>query len=243
MMRTDLPPRVAIWGAALFGLPLLVSCVPYQQYDKALAELQEAKTANDDLVRRYHQELMRRGQGGGEVSDAEFARLLREKQELEARLAQRPSGSGFDDDDLRQFPANEVTLADGGLVLGESLLFSPGVAELKKTQLPVLDTLARILSEKYPGERVIVEGHTDNQDLVKTRKRYEDNPNLGYERARAVFKYLRDKHEIGEQRMVLVTYGYAEPVDPSDVNSDEGRRQNRRVVVRRAGGARSLVRR
>lgn len=242
MSRKHLSHLVLAGGGLVLGLPFLVSCVPYQQYDKALEELQEARTANDDLVRRYHQELMRRGQAPSEGADGslDYANLLARNQELERRLG----GGGFTSDDLKKFETGEVVLdPTGGLSLSEHLLFSPGVAQLKKGHLPALDTVARLLQGKYRNEKIIVEGHTDNQPLVKIKKFVEDNLNLGYLRARAVYKYLREKHGIPEARLVVVTYGYTKPVDPTDVNSEEGRRKNRRVVIRRGGDIRSLVQR
>lgn len=243
MSRKHLSHLVLAGGGLVLGLPFLVSCVPYQQYDKALEELQEARTANDDLVRRYHQELMRRGQAPSEGTDGSFdyANLLARYQDLERRLSTR--GDSFDPEDLKEFEPGQVALVEGGLSFKEHLLFSPGVAQLKKGHLPALDTVARLLQGKYRNEKIIVEGHTDNQPLVKIKKFVEDNLNLGYLRARAVYKYLREKHGIPEARLVVVTYGYTKPVDPTDVNSEEGRRKNRRVVIRRGGEIRSLVQR
>jgi flagellar motor protein MotB len=81
---------------------------------------------------------------------------------------------------------------------------------------------------------VIIEGHTDNKPLDRTKKLYEVNMNLGYARARAVFNYVLD-HSLPEDRMILYSYSFNKPLDPATASTDEGRRANRRVVIRRGG--------
>ena len=97
-----------------------------------------------------------------------------------------------------------------------------------------LDQVVSLLRTEYPGEMVIIEGHTDNQPLDRTKKLYEQNMNLGYARARAVFKYFLD-HGLSEDRMILSAFSFNKPLDLATASTDEGRRANRRVVIRRGG--------
>ena len=56
------------------------------------------------------------------------------------------------------------------------------------------------------------------------------NEQLGLERAEAVKRYLHESHEIPLHRMNVISYGEDKPIAPNDTQT--GRAQNRRVVVR-----------
>ncbi len=65
--------------------------------------------------------------------------------------------------------------------------------------------------------------------LACVRDRYPDfGPTLAAE-------YLAEKHGIPESQFRIETYGFTKPVDPSIVDSAEGKRMNRRVVFRLSG--------
>jgi flagellar motor protein MotB len=59
----------------------------------------------------------------------------------------------------------------------------------------------------------------------------KDNWDLGAKRAHAVFEYMNEKG-IADERMVLTSRGFAQPVSNVDVNSKEGRSKCRRVEIR-----------
>jgi outer membrane protein OmpA-like peptidoglycan-associated protein len=215
------------WMVLLPLLPMSMGCVSYQAYKQTKKELENAKSANDDLVKKYNQaiqELMRQGKG---ANGPEFAKL----QEEIARLkAEKADTLGFLPTDVSRVSGAEFE--KGGLRLGETLLFSEGSDRLKKGAFRTLDELVKLLQTEYPGGSIVIEGHTDNQPLRRTVGIHKHNINLGYKRAYAVFKYFQEQG-IPESSMVVTTYSFNKPIEQVDPNSKAGRAKNRRVVVRR----------
>ncbi len=81
-----------------------------------------------------------------------------------------------------------------------------------------------------PDFRVIVEGHTDNiRPSQSTDKRYMDNMELSFLRAKAV-AFIFVKNGIPLERISVVGYGDTRPVADNETN--EGRAKNRRVEVK-----------
>jgi outer membrane protein OmpA-like peptidoglycan-associated protein len=136
----------------------------------------------------------------------------------------------FAGEDFDRLPG--VENEEGGLRLGEALLFNEGEAKLKPEASSILDEIASLLREKYAGEMVLVEGHTDNQPLELGRR--WTNMSFSQARAQAVFEYFLD-HGIPESRLIVTSYSFQKPIDPETADTREGRRRNRRVVIRRGG--------
>jgi len=86
-----------------------------------------------------------------------------------------------------------------------------------------LDEVGAILA-KYPRERVVVEGHTDNQGTS------EHNIDLSRRRAQAAAAFLVQAWNIDDQRLILNWYGETRPSVTNDLA--EGREINRRVEIR-----------
>ncbi len=81
-----------------------------------------------------------------------------------------------------------------------------------------------------PDHRVVIEGHTDNIPInISTGKRYRDNMELSFLRAKAVALIL-EKNGIPLDRISITGYGDIHPVASND--TEEGRIENRRVEVR-----------
>jgi flagellar motor protein MotB len=92
--------------------------------------------------------------------------------------------------------------------------------------------------ETSPHSRIIVEGHTDNiKPSQSTDKRYMDNMELSFLRAKAV-AFIFVKHGIPLERISVVGYGDTRPV--ADNNTNEGRAKNRRVEVKLVSGRKDL---
>lgn len=219
--------RLALVTAVAGLVTLSVGCVPYQKYRDAVNKLDQAKAQNADLIKKYNQLMARYLAKGDQLDSGERAALLAEIERLKAALNKGPQ---FKPEDAPP----DTTLEDGGIALGEALLFSPGSARLKPEASPILNQIVDLLQTEYANERFIIEGHTDNQPLKSTAKIWKFNMTLAYNRALAVFKYLLD-HGIPEERMLVYSYSFNKPVNPVIVNTPEGRRENRRVVVRRTG--------
>lgn len=77
-----------------------------------------------------------------------------------------------------------------------------------------------------PGNRILIEGHTDN---IPTGKLDRDNMDLSYRRAKAIANILI-LHDIPKERISVSGYGDTRPIGSN--NTEEGRAKNRRVEVK-----------
>lgn len=108
--------------------------------------------------------------------------------------------------------------------LSSGLLFNSGSAFLGGNAGPVLDTLSGIL--KPVDNYVRVRGYTDNQPI--NNEMFSSNWTLSAARAEAVLGALIGKG-IVPQRLAYEAYGEFSPF--ADNGSEQGRLQNRKVVV------------
>jgi iron complex outermembrane receptor protein len=99
--------------------------------------------------------------------------------------------------------------------------FETNSAELKPESLPILDGAVATL-KKYPELAIEVAGHTDSQGSDAY------NNSLSKRRADTVMKYLADNGATNSMR----SRGYGERQPVASNGSEEGRQQNRRVVLR-----------
>lgn len=106
-----------------------------------------------------------------------------------------------------------------GVLAGGKIRFEPGSATIDPGSLPVMDTLAEILSN-CGDLRMEIQGHTDSQG------REEMNQQLSQARAQSVLNELRAR------RVLTSTYaavGYGETKPIADNDTEAGREQNRRI--------------
>lgn len=119
-------------------------------------------------------------------------------------------------------PGVDADLDKRGLVVRmNDLLFDFNSSELRDDTREKLDKIAEIISKKYPGREIIVEGHTDN----KGEKSY--NYSLSEKRAKKVSEYL--KSNSGHDKFSYKGYGQDNPL--ADNSTPEGRQKNRRVEI------------
>ncbi|MFP6737691.1 MAG: hypothetical protein VCD34_03005, partial [Planctomycetota bacterium] len=173
--------------AVVCALSLLSGCVSYGEYSKLKGELELSQQANRQLIDQYNRLLVKtnRQAADGTISEADHKAALAQLEDLRAQL-QKQQGASFTSEDVPE----GAKIEEGGISLGSNLLFNSGMASLKKTaHFPALDSIAGSLKGKYSGYNIIIEGHTDNEPLNKTKKLYEYNLKLGFERATNVFKY------------------------------------------------------
>lgn len=111
------------------------------------------------------------------------------------------------------------TIAKGQTIILKNILFETGSAQLKESSFTELNKLAAEL-KKQPGLKIEISGHTDNVGNEATNKLISEN------RAKAVKDYLV-KMGVAVDRISTIGYGSKKPI--ADNNSDEGRRENRRV--------------
>lgn len=216
---------------------LVVGCVPRSVHDETRKELERAQSAAADLVRKYNQAVSELQKKEAQLASLDPARADATVRELDAKIrqleAERSGGARFTAAEGSRVPGAKID-AGGGLALGAALLFQVGSSDLRPEARLALDAAHALIREKPPGTRFIIEGHTDNQEVRITRDRWKHNMRLSFERANAVFEHLLGKG-LSEDRMLIRACSYALPVDPLKVDTEEGRRENRRVVIRMAG--------
>ncbi len=110
------------------------------------------------------------------------------------------------------------------LVMKSGMLFRSGEAELSKSALPLLNKIKDILKRTH--NILHVEGHTDNIPIDTVE--FPSNWDLSSARAASVVKELA-KDGISPTRMAAVGYGEFHPI--ADNSTEQGRYQNRRVVL------------
>ncbi len=118
--------------------------------------------------------------------------------------------------------------ADGTAVLLESgILFESGMANLTPAGKDSIAKLVKVLKKDYPGRKIRVEGHTDNQPIrIMTTRGFKSNWDLSYGRAKSVFDELS---QAGVAKMCIGCYADTRP--RADNKSETGRKENRRVEV------------
>jgi OOP family OmpA-OmpF porin len=99
--------------------------------------------------------------------------------------------------------------------------FETGKADLKPESIPALEVAIATL-KRYPELNVEVAGHTDSRGSDAL------NLDLSSRRADTVLKYLQD----GGVTNAMTARGYGERQPVASNNNDDGRQQNRRVVLR-----------
>ena len=114
------------------------------------------------------------------------------------------------------------------VTLPDAILFASGSADLKSASKTVLDKVAGVLNKDYPTHMIRVEGHTDNQPIVRTKKLWADNWDLACNRSMAVVRYLVTKG-VDPKRIYASGFSYNQPVAANA--TAEGRAKNRRVEI------------
>jgi chemotaxis protein MotB len=110
--------------------------------------------------------------------------------------------------------------------LPETILFDSGLAKLKTKGEVALEKIARYLKSN-PAAMVRIDGHTDNDPIVKSKHLWESNHHLSAGRALSVLHYLVNKGHIEEKRIYIAGYGPNRPIASNKKKA--GKMQNRRV--------------
>jgi peptidoglycan-associated lipoprotein len=112
----------------------------------------------------------------------------------------------------------EVTLTEdqGGFKFGQAKVPDDVKSEV--------DKLVEQLKTDPKGAFIEIEGHTDNVGGKGFNER------LGMLRAEEVKRYLYEQHQVPLHKMNVISYGEDKPIAPNKTR--DGRKQNRRVVIR-----------
>jgi outer membrane protein OmpA-like peptidoglycan-associated protein len=102
----------------------------------------------------------------------------------------------------------------------DSIYFDPNKTNITPTAAKALDRNAWVLKD-HPDVKVEIGGHTDGVGAEKA------NQKLSEKRALSAKKYLQDKYNIPDNRLIVKGYGETKPV--ADNKTQEGRSKNRRV--------------
>jgi len=152
-----------------------------------------------------------------EVLEGELEKLRDASNLLESRLAKEIEEKKV-----------SLTMAEKGLVITfvAEVLFDSGKAKLRGESLPILDKVIKILKETVPGNKVGIEGHTDNEPIKHSR--WKSNWELSAQRALSVVHYL-EKRGIASGRLSAIGYGEHQPIASNSIA--KGRQLNRRVEI------------
>jgi len=105
-------------------------------------------------------------------------------------------------------------------VVLDTIYFDPNKTNITPTAAKALDRNGMILKEN-PNIKVEIGGHTDGKGAEKA------NQKLSEKRALSAKKYIQDKFNIPDNRLIVKGYGSTKPV--ADNKTEEGRSKNRRV--------------
>jgi outer membrane protein OmpA-like peptidoglycan-associated protein len=105
----------------------------------------------------------------------------------------------------------------------DTIYFDPNKTTINPTAAKALDQNGAILKEN-PQIKVEIGGHTDSSGSEKA------NQQISEKRALSVKKYIQDKFNIPDSRMIIKGYGATKPI--ADSQTKEGRSKNRRVEFR-----------
>ncbi len=125
-----------------------------------------------------------------------------------------------------------VVITREKLIIKQKVFFDTAKATIKPKSFPLLDQVARVLTEHPELEHVRIEGHTDNVGKP------DSNRKLSQRRAESVRDYLTGKG-VPADRLEAQGFG---PDRPADVNTtNAGRENNRRVEFVVVGSPRPEV--
>ena len=102
----------------------------------------------------------------------------------------------------------------------DTIYFDANKTIVNPTAAKALDRNGMILKEN-PQIKVEVGGHTDSLGS------HEANQKISEKRALSAKKYLEDKFNIPDYRLIIKGYGSSKPI--ADNTTQEGRAKNRRV--------------
>lgn len=197
------------------------------QKDKSLDQLQQELAQKEDQLRKYLQQLSAKDQQLAQ-KDKELTQKDQQLEQLKRDYEEKLKNIKSMEDKLRELEVQlEQTPKGLELTMLGSALFASGKDELTSEGKTLLDQVAQIIKQHFPNKEILVEGHTDAEEIKYSG--WKSNWELGAARALAVLHYLVDNHGFNPAKMSAITYSKYRPV--ADNETPEGRQKNRRAVV------------
>jgi len=180
-----------------------------QQLNETISGLQQENAELSSKASRY---------------ESELSRLENTRRDLEEKL----KGTGA-----------TVRIKNGtvSVLLPGAVLFDSGQTTLRPQSKATLKKIAGILKTSAAGEIVRIEGHTDNDPVVRHKDKYKSNWELSAARAAAVLHYMVEECGVSPARVYIAGFGQYQPM--TDNKSKTGKAKNRRVefvIVPKGGG-------
>lgn len=144
--------------------------------------------------------------------------------DLEAKIAQLEDKLKTKEQALESIKTPDAEKGPQTLAVFGGGTFHPGQVAIADAAFATINNIVGTIAAS-PGRRVVIEGHTDN---IPTGKLHDDNMDLSLRRARVIANSVV-AHGISPDRISVIGYGDARPIDSND--TAEGRAKNRRVEV------------
>jgi flagellar motor protein MotB len=247
--------RVSTGAIAL--LLLGAGCVPLTDYRK----LEDRYKEQEKYVQKHKDEMtefqrreqlltceLKEREKSLELSNARLAKSEILRRQLEAAngkpiVVTEPMASSKTATDTT-FAGFRINPDSGGIVLEHDVLFETAKHTLKESGKKILGEIASKLNTgEYARYCIRIDGHTDDQPVVKSAKENHDNWELGFKRAKAVLDFLVSKG-IKEDRCFLASFSCFRPFvgevhavkhsskkGEKHEKHDGARSQNRRVEI------------
>lgn len=212
----------------MLGLTALGGCksVSQRDYDAAIDENTQLRERIAGL-----QENVRQSNDGHTAFEDQNGQLRSENQRLSTELADAHAAlnakptTGFEG-----INGIDVGLRSGGAIVVRvpgDVLFNSGSNDLRKDAKATLNQIVSVLQSEYGSNTIRIEGYTDSDKLVKTKKKWGSNEYLSAARAIAVETYLVGKG-IDNDRIYSAAFG------PS--HEKKTKQESRRVEIVILGG-------
>ena len=205
-------PTVCLCSAGMF---LLGGCDQNSKNREALLS-EEASTLRMELDKQKTQ---------NRALTSENQKLMLRNEQLQSDLTSNVQTAAPVPSTIGGFSAE---MRNGEIVvnLPSDVLFDSGRDSLKGAAKSSLNKVASELKSGYSGKKIRLIGFTDTDPIMKSKKRYETNHHLGFERAFSVGEYLQQKG-IPADHISYASYG---PHAPKQ-NKSESRRVELVVLV------------
>ncbi|WP_018477029.1 OmpA family protein [Pontibacter roseus] len=209
--------------SVLLCAAMLSSCVSSKKYDELKASkdaLEREQAASRDKVNELSNTLKQR-----EQKLAEMERAMNEQQKIldDLRTEVNNALAGFNQGDL------SVNIKDGKVYvsMSDKLLFATGSTKVNAKGKEALDQLVDVL-KKNQSVGVMVEGHTDDVEVLAGTKNIADNWDLSVLRATEITR-LMTQRGLSPDRVTPAGRAFFQPVDTG--RTPAAKAKNRRTEI------------